>query len=92
LAESEHDAASAPASSSFIGVSKGGGGASILASVFRCHRDGGHRDVPPLPLAGEGWGEGDRSDTSRRRACPVAPRFASPHPRLRRDLSRERER
>ncbi|MDD1530752.1 hypothetical protein C7U92_26015 [Bradyrhizobium sp. WBOS7] len=39
----------------------------------------------PRPLAGEGWGEGVS-------ATGQSPRGESPHPRLRRDLSRKRER
>ncbi len=39
----------------------------------------------PRPLAGEGWGEGAS-------ATGQPPRGESPHPRLRRDLSRKRER
>jgi hypothetical protein len=39
--------------------------------------------LPPLPLAGEGWGEG--GPTGRSGAI-------HPHPRLRRGLSRQRER
>ncbi|RZM91318.1 hypothetical protein CWO91_41425, partial [Bradyrhizobium genosp. SA-3] len=37
----------------------------------------------PLPLAGEGWGEGVS-------AMGQSPRGESPHPALRADLSRER--
>ena len=40
--------------------------------------------LPPLPLAGEGWGEGGAS------VSELPQRH--PHPRLRRDLSRQRER
>ncbi|PSO19549.1 hypothetical protein C7G42_10580 [Bradyrhizobium sp. MOS003] len=43
------------------------------------------RGALPLPLAGEGWGEGVS-------ATGQSPRGESPHPRLRRDLSRKRER
>ena len=39
----------------------------------------------PLPLAGEGWGEGIS-------ASGQSPRGESPHPALRADLSRKRER
>nr|AWM10480.1 hypothetical protein CIT39_31250 [Bradyrhizobium symbiodeficiens]QDF41099.1 hypothetical protein FJN17_27925 [Bradyrhizobium symbiodeficiens] len=39
----------------------------------------------PLPLAGEGWGEGAST-------LGQPPRGESPHPALRADLSRERER
>ncbi|QOZ10751.1 hypothetical protein XH96_26895 [Bradyrhizobium sp. CCBAU 51765] len=39
----------------------------------------------PCPLAGEGWGEGVS-------AMGQSPRGESPHPRLRRDLSRKRAR
>nr|QDF36435.1 hypothetical protein FJN17_02030 [Bradyrhizobium symbiodeficiens] len=45
-------------------------------------RDG---TVPPLPLAGEGWGEGVST-------TGPPPRGESPHPALRADLSRRRER
>ncbi|RXG92475.1 hypothetical protein EAS62_21805 [Bradyrhizobium zhanjiangense] len=45
---------------------------------------GGAGPLPP-PLAGEGWGEGV-SKTGQ------SPSGESPHPRLRRDLSRKRER
>ncbi|QOZ06396.1 hypothetical protein XH96_01855 [Bradyrhizobium sp. CCBAU 51765] len=48
----------------------------------RCRRGGA---APPLPLAGEGWGEGVS-------ATGQSPRRESPHPRLWRDLSRKRER
>ncbi|PJG57289.1 hypothetical protein CVM73_01890 [Bradyrhizobium forestalis] len=41
--------------------------------------------VLPRPLAGEGWGEGVS-------AMGQSPSGESPHPRLRRDLSRKRER
>ncbi|EHR01675.1 hypothetical protein Bra471DRAFT_02413 [Bradyrhizobium sp. WSM471] len=41
--------------------------------------------VLPLPLAGEGWGEGIS-------ASGQSPRGESPHPALRADLSRKRER
>ncbi|MDD1529538.1 hypothetical protein C7U92_20985 [Bradyrhizobium sp. WBOS7] len=43
------------------------------------------RGALPLPQAGEGWGEGVA-------AMGQSPRGESPHPRLRRDLSRQRER
>src|SRR6202011_578985 len=43
------------------------------------------RSSLPLPLAGEGWGEGVT-------AMGQSPRGEIPHPRLRRDLSRKRER
>ncbi|RXG95684.1 hypothetical protein EAS62_13265 [Bradyrhizobium zhanjiangense] len=43
------------------------------------------RGALPLPLAGEGWGEGV-STTGQ------SPRGKSPHPALRADLSRKRER
>ncbi|RZN07524.1 hypothetical protein CWO91_27100 [Bradyrhizobium genosp. SA-3] len=48
---------------------------------------GARRDegAPPRPLAGEGWGEGCFHKKG-------SPRGESPHPRLRRDLSRKRER
>ncbi|QOZ47526.1 hypothetical protein XH89_31590 [Bradyrhizobium sp. CCBAU 53340] len=41
--------------------------------------------APPLPLAGEGWGEGIS-------AKGQSPRGENPHPALRADLSRKRER
>jgi len=46
--------------------------------------------LPPLPLAGEGWGEGGVSEARQRFRCRNFMRH--PHPRLRRGLSRRRER
>ncbi|RXH01978.1 hypothetical protein EAS61_05965 [Bradyrhizobium zhanjiangense] len=49
--------------------------------TFDCHNGG----ALPLPLAGEGWGEGVS-------AMGQSPRGDSPHPALCADLSRKRER
>ncbi|QOZ79895.1 hypothetical protein XH83_33645 [Bradyrhizobium sp. CCBAU 53351] len=51
-------------------------------SRLDCRQGGG---ALPLPLAGEGWGRGLFPHWD-------SPRGESPHPRLRRGLSRKRER
>ena len=46
--------------------------------------------IPPLPLAGEGWGEGNRSDASPERSTPTSltrPAAGLSRPRERRVLA-----
>ncbi|RTM03536.1 MAG: hypothetical protein EKK33_36285 [Bradyrhizobiaceae bacterium] len=53
---------------------------------------GRRHDIAALPLAGEGWGEGCLCVGTVWGQRVKSPRRDSPHPALRADLSRKRER